>query len=229
MKLSLALLALLGAPPQPPPVRLLAPLPGWTEASTAELVADVAGDARLDWLGWGWPLLPSPSGRIDVWLPLLRGWNDLAVTTRGKGKRETASTRVWREAAASQSDELLIIAGWPAGLARLDLRVIDPSGESCDASNRRTRMGGLRLRDDPEAPGPHVFVLPRAEAGEYHVSLLCGRLAPGVFVPVHAVALLFPGTPREERFDLSGVVGRCDVETDLGTVEVVGRLPGASQ
>lgn len=209
-----------------PGVRVEAPPAGWTVADAAELVAAVPPGSRptLEWLGWSWPLDPAPDGRVAVWLPLFPGDNELAVAARDVGGRSLGSalTRVWRQAAAGALD-LVVVAGWAPGLARLDLRVADPAQEDCDASNRRTAAGGLRLRDDPEGPGPHVFMLPRAASGEYRVSILCGRLAPGRFVAVHAFALLFAGTSREERLDLSGVVGRCDVETDLGAVEVVGR------
>ncbi|MHB8419842.1 MAG: hypothetical protein ACYDCL_17340 [Myxococcales bacterium] len=230
MKAAAAIASLLLVAPRPE-IQIVSPLPGWTSAETAELVASVPGAdlPRLDWLGAAWELSPSAAGRVSLWLPLVPGWNELSLSSGAAGARRAAPARVrlWRELAPGESEDLLIVAGWAPGAARLDLRVTDPSGEGCDSSNRRTRLGGLRVRDDPEAPGPHVFVLPRAAAGEYHVSLLCGRLAPGAFVPVHAFAVLFPGTPREERFDLSGVVGRCDIETDLGTVEVIGRLQGA--
>ncbi|HUB06950.1 MAG TPA: hypothetical protein VMB50_08115 [Myxococcales bacterium] len=228
MRAALALAALLGAAHEA--IRISSPASGWTAAPVTHVVAQLpAGDdeARLDWLGWSWSLLPAPDGRVSAWLPLLEGWNELSVTARSpNGRREGSTARLWRQIGPEGADDLVVVAGWPAGAARLDLRITDPAGEACDASNRRTRMGGWRLRDDPEAPGPHVFMLPQAAAGEYHVSLLCGRLVPGAFVPVHALAILFPGTPREERFDLSGVVGRCDIETDLGTIDVIGRLPG---
>jgi hypothetical protein len=108
--------------------------------------------------------------------------------------------------------------------ARLDLQVRDPDGESTDSSSRRSRLGGLRLRDDPESPGPHAFLLEHAIPGTYRVSLLCGRLPKGVAVPIQAIALVFPGTVEEQRFDLSGVVTRCDEVTELGTILVAGAL-----
>ncbi|MHB1571949.1 MAG: hypothetical protein ACYC0H_22460, partial [Solirubrobacteraceae bacterium] len=70
----------------------------------------------------------------------------------------------------------------------------------------------------PESPGPHVFLLPRALSGEYRVSIECGRLPPGHQVRVEALAVHYGGTDREERLDLSGVVGRCDESTSLGSV-----------
>jgi uncharacterized protein YfaP (DUF2135 family) len=208
------------------------PVSGWTAARDTQLVAQVPVTARdaaaeLLWLGHRWALLPSAEGRVSAWLPVLPGANELGLEL-SRGPKEDAlraSVRLNR-AEATGADDLIIVAGWQPGRARLDLRVTDPSGEACDSSNRRTRLGGLRLRDDPEGPGPHVFVLPHAASGEYQVSLLCGRLAAGEAAPVQVLALLYAGTSREERFDLSGVVGRCDEVTDLGSVQVAGRLAG---
>ncbi len=213
---------------RPPAIEL--PLPGWTSARTTHLVARVAdagtGSAALLWLGRRWPIPVSAEGLADAWLPLVPGENALAVEAGSSPEGIPQSgVKLWRSAAGGGED-MIVVAGWPASGARLDLRVTDPSGEACDASNRRSRLGGVRLRDDPEGPGPHVFVLPHAAAGEYQVSVLCGRLAPGQAVPVQLLVLLFPGTPREERYDLSGVVGRCDEDTDLGRIEVAGRIGG---
>ncbi len=226
----LVMLALLGAAPKGIDIQL--PISGWTPARATQLVAQVPVSAtgaapELLWLGHRWELLASPDGRVSAWLPVLPGTNELELELARGPRVEPlrAAVRLSR-AETTGADDLIIIAGWKPGRARLDLRVTDPSGEACDSSNRRTRLGGLRLRDDPEGPGPHVFVLPHAASGEYQVSLLCGRLAAGQAVPVQVLALLFAGTPREERFDLSGVVGRCDEVTDLGSVQVAGRLPG---
>jgi hypothetical protein len=223
-------IALLGAVPRAIEIEL--PVSGWTPARATQLVAQLPAQPgetvpELLWLGHRWDLLPSPDGRVFAWLPVLPGTNELGLELSRGSRAEAlrASVRLSR-AEATGADDLIVVAGWKPGHTRLDLRVTDPSGEACDSSNRRTRLGGLRLRDDPEGPGPHVFVLPHAASGEYQVSILCGRLAAGEAVPVQVLALLFAGTSREERFDLSGVVGRCDEVTDLGSVQVAGRLPG---
>jgi hypothetical protein len=129
---------------------------------------------------------------------------------------------------AGEPPDLVVVAGWEPLGARLDLQIHDPNGESTDSGARRSRLGGTRLRDDPESPGPHSFYLSHAIPGTYRVSVLCGRLSPGVTVPVQAVALVFPGTLQEQRIDLSGVVTRCDEVTELGTILVAGAV-GAIQ
>lgn len=198
------------------------PVAGWSSAQTVHLVArwasgDRAPPADLLWLGRRWGLLPA-AGSLSAWLPLVPGLNRFVV----EGGGAHASVQLERP---GEGPDLVVVAGWPAVGARLDLRVSDPFGEPCDAGQRQTRQGGVRLRDDPESPGPHVFVLPRASAGEYQISILCGRLATGFAVPIQATVLLHPGTSREERFDLAGVVSRCDEVTEIGSVQVAGRLP----
>jgi len=120
----------------------------------------------------------------------------------------------------ASSPDLIVAAGWPAVGARLDLRVLDPEGEACDSKNRTTQAGGVRLRDDPESSGPHVFVLPRARSGEYRISVVCGRMPERGSVEVSAFVILLPGRPEEERIELRAEVTRCDEVTELGMVRV---------
>jgi len=205
-------------------VRIDAPTSGWTSDGVTQLVVDL-GDVpalpggegpSLIWLGRSW-WLPRGSGRVAQWLPVLPGDNAIAVRS---GEFEAAVHLI----GAGRAPDLVVVAGWAPVGARLDLQVRDPDGESTDSSARRSRLGGLRLRADPESPGPHAFLLAHAIPGTYRVSLLCGRLPKGVVVPIQAVALIFPGTLQEQRIDLSGVVTRCDEVTELGTILVAGAL-----
>jgi hypothetical protein len=220
----LLLVNLLGSALLAGTARIDAPTSGWTSASATQLVVDL-GEAlplpgfegpSMIWLGRSW-WLPRGSARVGVWLPVLPGDNPIAVRS---GEGESAVHLI----GAGAAPDLVVVAGWAPVGARLDLQVRDPDGESTDSSSRRSRLGGLRLRDDPESPGPHAFLLEHAIPGTYRVSLLCGRLPKGVAVPVQAIALVFPGTVEEQRFDLSGVVTRCDEVTELGTILVAGAI-----
>jgi len=211
-----------------PAVRIEAPASGWTSARSTQVVVDLELPPNLArregpalvWLGRSW-WLPRGAERIGIWLPVLPGDNPIAVRA---GEGEAAIHLI----GAGEAPDLVVVAGWEPLGARLDLQIRDPEGESTDSSARRSRLGGTRLRDDPESPGPHAYYMAHAVPGTYRVSLLCGRLPPGVTVPVQAVALVFPGTVQEQRFDLSGVVTRCDEVTELGTILVAGAL-GALQ
>ncbi len=195
--------------------RLVLPLPGWTSEATTHLVAEVQHPSALLWLSHRFELVASAEGRVSVWLPVFQGKNAVEVVS-DSGEGRAAVQFLGR----MESPDLVVVAGWAPVGARLDLRVVDPQGEACDSKNRVTTAGGLRLRDDPESPGPHVFLVPHARSGEYRVSVACGRLPEGGAVNVSAFAILFPGRPQEERVELSAVVTRCDELTELGTVRV---------
>jgi hypothetical protein len=210
MRIVLAVSLLAGEVP-----RLLLPVPGWTANGTTHVVAEVHGPSSLVWLSHRFHLTSSPPGRVSAWLPVLEGRNVVEVVSDSGDGRAAV-----RFDGKRPSPDLIIAAGWPVVGARLDLRVTDPDGEACDSKNRTTESGGIRLRDDPESSGPHVFITPRARSGEYRVSVACGRLPDHGWVEVSAFAILFPGRPEEERIELSAAVVRCDEITELGTIRV---------
>jgi hypothetical protein len=195
------------------------PIHGWSSAASTQVVVSHArpdAPVELFWQGWSWLLWPNQAGRAGAFLPILPRSNLFEVEQAGRGKAAVQLLGVGR------GPDLVLAADWDPG-ARLDLRVVGPDGEPCDSSNRRTQAGGVRLRDDPEAPGPHVFELPEGVIGEYRVEIVCGRLPASHSVRVRALALLQVGTPAEERRELSTVITRCDEVAVLGTVELIGR------
>jgi hypothetical protein len=195
--------------------RLVLPLPGWTSTVTTQVVAEVQHPVAMLWMSHRYELVASVEGRVSVWLPVFQGRNAVEIVS-DSGEGRAAVQFLGR----MESPDLVVVAGWPPVGVRLDLRVVDPDGETCDSKNRRTEAGGLRLRDDPESPGPHVFMVAHARSGEYRVSIACGRLPEGGLVNVSAFAILFPGRPQEERIELSAPVTRCDELTELGTIRV---------
>ena len=213
MTLARTMLAVLLAVGEGP--RLLSTLPGWTSNGTVHVVAEVHRPSSLLWLSHRFELMASPQGRVSAWLPVLEGRNAVEITSDG-AEGHVAVQLLGKV----DSPDLIVAAGWPAVGARLDLRVVDPDGEACDSKNRITQAGGIRLRDDPESPGPHVFVLPHVQSGEYRIAVACGRMPARGSVEVSAFALLFPGRPEEERIELRAEVTRCDELTELGTIRV---------
>jgi hypothetical protein len=194
---------------------LILPLPGWTSGNTMALRAEIHRPSSLLWLSHRFELTASTQGLVSAWLPVLEGKNAVEVVS-DSGEGHAAVQVLGR----GSSPDLIIAAGWPVVGARLDLRVVDPDGEACDSKNRTTQAGGVRLRDDPETSGPHVFVQQRAQSGDYRIAVACGRLPERGVVAVSAFAVLFPGRPEEERIELSAKVTRCDEVTELGTVRV---------
>jgi hypothetical protein len=200
-------------------LQLELPIQGWTaSASTQVVVSHLRPDLPVDltWLGWKWLLWPNQTGRAGAYLPVLPQRNLFEVEQPGRGRSAVQLLGV------GTGPDLIVAASWDPG-ARLDLRVIGPDGEPCDSSNRRTQTGGIRLRDDPEAPGPHVYELLHGRVGSYRIEIACGRLPPGRIVRVKAHAELQPGTPADERREFSTVIARCDEVTVLGTVDLAGR------
>lgn len=208
----------LSAPPVEP-LRISLPLPGWSAAESTQLVVERARPdvpVLLRWLGWDWTLWPNAAGRAAVSVPLVPQRNVFEVEQLGKGREAVAVL------GTGVGPDLLVAVDWDPG-ARFDLQVTDPAGEVCESANRRTTHGGVRLRDDPEAPGPHVFLLSQGQAGEYRIAVACGRLPAGRSVRVRTLALVQPGTAAEERLVFSMVVTRCDEVAELGTISLVGR------
>lgn len=200
-------------------LQLELPIQGWTSSpSTQVVVSHLRPDLPVDltWLGWKWLLWPNQTGRAGAYLPVLPQRNLFEVEQLGRGRSAVQVLGV------GPGPDLIVAAAWDPG-ARLDLRVIGPDGEPCDSSNRRTQTGGIRLRDDPEAPGPHVYELLHGRVGSYRIEIACGRLPAGRIVRVKALAVLQPGTSGDERREFSTVVARCDEVTVLGTLDLAGR------
>src|SRR5581483_6915563 len=166
-------------------LQLELPVQGWTTSASTQVVVSRARPdlpVDLDWLGWRWILWPNVVGRAGAYLPVLPHYNFYEVEQPGRGHRSVELL------GAGPGPDLVVAAAWDPG-ARLDLRVTGPDGEPCDSSNRRTQAGGVRLRDDPEAPGPHVYELLSARAGAYRIEIACGRLPPGRIVRARVLAL----------------------------------------
>jgi tetratricopeptide (TPR) repeat protein len=63
--------------------------------------------------------------------------------------------------------DLRIILDWDADSCDMDLWVIEPSGEKCFYSNRKTRIGGRMSHDFTQGYGPEEYILRKAMPGKY--------------------------------------------------------------
>jgi tetratricopeptide (TPR) repeat protein len=70
-----------------------------------------------------------------------------------------------------QSADLLITMMWNTDQTDVDLHVIEPSGEECFYSHRKTRSGGHITRDITDGFGPEMYTIKHApnEIGRAHV------------------------------------------------------------
>lgn len=65
--------------------------------------------------------------------------------------------------------ELVITMTWNTDSTDVDLHVIEPSGEECFYSHRRTRSGGRMTQDVTQGYGPEMYTLRKAPRGLYRV------------------------------------------------------------
>jgi hypothetical protein len=68
-----------------------------------------------------------------------------------------------------QSADLLITMMWNTDQTDVDLHVIEPSGEECFYSHRKTRSGGHITRDITDGFGPEMYTIKKAPNGEYDI------------------------------------------------------------
>jgi hypothetical protein len=73
-----------------------------------------------------------------------------------------------REWSPKQAD-LVVMITWNTDHTDVDLHVVEPSGEECFYSHRRTRQGGEITQDVTQGYGPEMYVLPKAARGEYKI------------------------------------------------------------
>ncbi len=63
--------------------------------------------------------------------------------------------------------DIRVVLSWDANDTDIDLWVIDPYGEKCFYSHKRTRIGGYNTNDFTGGYGPEMFVLKDAHRGKY--------------------------------------------------------------
>lgn len=67
--------------------------------------------------------------------------------------------------------DIRIVIDWNHDNTDIDLWVIDPNGQKCYYSNKKTRIGGLISNDMTDGFGPEQFVLKRAIKGKYKIKV----------------------------------------------------------
>jgi hypothetical protein len=77
-------------------------------------------------------------------------------------------SRLMKESGVTESD-LMVTIMWNTDNTDVDLHVIDPTKEECYYGHRETKMGGRLTQDVTRGYGPEMFLLPKAQPGEYSV------------------------------------------------------------
>jgi len=65
--------------------------------------------------------------------------------------------------------DVLVTITWNTDNSDVDLHVVEPTGEECWYSHRRTRIGGQLTQDVTRGYGPEMYVLPRAPRGRFAI------------------------------------------------------------
>ncbi len=67
--------------------------------------------------------------------------------------------------------DLLVSITWNTDGADVDLHVLEPTGETCDYKNRKTRIGGELTTDVTTGYGPEMYILKNAGPGRYTIKV----------------------------------------------------------
>ncbi len=96
---------------------------------------------------------------------------------RGELQAESGCLRSWSKAYGQQAKRLAgldqadfaVIIEWNTDSTDMDLHVVEPDGQHCYYSNRKTTSGGHLSRDVTQGYGPELFTLEHATVGEHVV------------------------------------------------------------
>ncbi|MDM1045933.1 carboxypeptidase-like regulatory domain-containing protein [Myroides sp. 1354] len=67
--------------------------------------------------------------------------------------------------------DLVVLVYWNLDSTDLDLHILEASNEECYYGNRKTKLGGMLSDDVTNGFGPEMYVLPKAKAGKYQISI----------------------------------------------------------
>jgi hypothetical protein len=110
--------------------------------------------------------------------------------------RLTSLERVLRVGKA----DLVVMITWNTDNTDVDLHVTEPSDEVCYYGHRHTSMGGDLTQDVTQGYGPEMYVLPRANPGNYLIQahyFATDRNRASVRTKVQALVFENWGTPKE--------------------------------
>jgi uncharacterized protein YfaP (DUF2135 family) len=192
-------LAIGGASPEAPKVRLRAPRPGWTRQRVVAVQGTVSDKrvrvARVALNGEDRPINVR-GGRFEVKLVVPPGENTVEVSARNEGGAGRDAVSFYADVPPA---DLVVLLSWDTDGTDLDLKVTDPSGEECDEGNRKTAAGGALEVDDTDGYGPEIFAQERAQPGLYKVAVAAYDLAGVAETNAEVEVIVRGGTPAERR------------------------------
>lgn len=102
---------------------------------------------------------------------------------------------------ANYNSDLVVLTYWNIDSTDLDLHIKEPSNEECSYSNKTTKLGGKLSIDVTRGFGPEMYIMPKAKAGKYEISLnyfaesgMRTKSAAKAYIEVYK----YFGTPKQE-------------------------------
>jgi hypothetical protein len=100
--------------------------------------------------------------------------------------------------------DLVVMITWNTDNTDVDLHVVEPNGEECYYSHRRTSRGGDLTQDVTQGYGPEMYVIPQSEPGNYVIQahyFASDQNRASVRTKVQALVFENWGTPKERVTD----------------------------
>jgi hypothetical protein len=96
--------------------------------------------------------------------------------------------------------DLVVMITWNTDNTDVDLHVIEPSGEECYYSHRRTQIGGSLTQDVTQGYGPEMYTLTSGTTGKFAIRahyFASDRNRMSARTKVYATVIEGWGTPKE--------------------------------
>lgn len=140
-------------------------------------------------------------------------------------KKDITTESIPKEYIESMPLDVRITIDWTSNDNDIDLWVIDPNGEKCFYSHKRTAIGGKITRDFTQGYGPEEFSLRNAKRGLYTVFI--NYFSPNrqsITGPATVYARLYThyGTPKEEMKLISIQLKKSKQTNQVGQLEFLG-------
>lgn len=140
-------------------------------------------------------------------------------------KKDITTDSIPKEYIKSMPLDVRITIDWTSNDNDIDLWVIDPNGEKCFYSHKRTAIGGKITRDFTQGYGPEEFSLRNAKRGLYTVFI--NYFSPNrqsITGPATVYARLYThyGTPKEEMKLISIQLKKSKQTNQVGQLEFLG-------
>jgi uncharacterized protein YfaP (DUF2135 family) len=147
--------------------------------------------------------VPVEGGRFSIQQVLAPGWNGIVVSATRDGTTVRDERSVFADVPRK---DLRITLTWDTPATDIDLWITGPDGEKILYSHKQGAAGGSLDTDVTTGFGPETYTQAQAPAGTYRVQAHYFGAAQARPTAVTVTAVLFEGSPQEERQVIRGVL-----------------------